>query len=216
MSASGVSGGNRPTSAAPQETTTALPFRETLIEKAQLNECDKIDLNFLGSIQGDSENVIFFSYPECKIIAADANILTGVPFLARQEDGVTLKDMMGASIEDFFPSHIFNRVQDVVQRMIKTVCVRDFIFFRDNGTFYTLSVSTTLLDHSIIGIEIETLDSDSASESFHSTLTFWDMQWIIMCAEKTPPKWHATPSSNSWASTIEEWCIASTMTCQEK
>jgi len=82
-------GGSKAASAAPQETTAALPFRETLIEKAQLNECDKIDLNFLGSIQGDSANVIFFSYPECKIIAADVNILTGVPFLARpEEDGV--------------------------------------------------------------------------------------------------------------------------------
>ena len=44
------------------------------ISEKELSECDREKLHLLGHIQGDSGNVLFFSYPEGRILAADANI----------------------------------------------------------------------------------------------------------------------------------------------
>lgn len=44
------------------------------ISEKELSECDREKLHLLGHIQGDSGNVLFFSYPEGRILAADNNI----------------------------------------------------------------------------------------------------------------------------------------------
>jgi light-regulated signal transduction histidine kinase (bacteriophytochrome) len=50
------------------------------ISEMELTECDRENLHLLGHIQGDAGNVIFFSFPEGKILAMDTKIHDEVPW----------------------------------------------------------------------------------------------------------------------------------------
>lgn len=52
------------------------------ITEKELSECDRQQIQYLGNIQGDAGSVIFISYPEGKIIAADQNIRS-IPWIQR-------------------------------------------------------------------------------------------------------------------------------------
>lgn len=153
----------------------SIPFHESLISEAQLNECDRIDLNFLGNIQGETANVLFISYPECQIRAVDAHVLQ-VPFvlhMTQDKPTVSIEDVLNRPAPEFFPEDIWSKVDSTIQEMIRNACMREFIFLKAaDGSYYTLSVSTTALDHSLISIEIETVDDTTVGDTFHSTLVF--------------------------------------------
>ena len=150
-----------------------LPFRETLIEQAQLSECDRINLNFLGSIQGNTANVVFISYPDGEVIGVDANFKQlGFMQMVDRND-----PLVGNLVQKYFPQAIHSKVMTAIQEMIQKSLLREFVFLWHDDVFYSLCVSTNVVgDYSIVGIEIETLDElemldiTSANESLGNAL----------------------------------------------
>lgn len=146
-----------------------LTFRETLMEDAQLNECDYMNLNFLGSIQGDTANVAFISYPKYEIVAMDAKFKE----LSFMKDSMQANDpVLGKCIQGYLPSSVFSKVTRAIEDMRKASLLRDFVFAWENNTFYSLCLSTTTTDiqqDTLIGVEIETLD---------------EMDMLDICAER--------------------------------
>lgn len=142
-----------------------LPFRETLLEEAELDECDRLDLQFLGSLQGDTAHVFFVSYPDFGVIAVDAK-LKDLPFLEEVYDN---DPIVGGSLQTYLPASIYNKVFKAIEDMQMRSLIREFVFAWDNETFYSLTISTNSInDYSTIGIEIEILNEmdllDIASE----------------------------------------------------
>ena len=132
-----------------------LPFRETLIDQAGLSECDRLDLQYLGSLQGDTAHVVFISYPDCAVIAVDAKI-KDLPFLKEVYDN---DPVVGGCLQTYLPESIYNKVIKAIEDMQMRSLIREFVFAWDNGTFYSLTISTnSIKDYSTIGIEIEILD----------------------------------------------------------
>ena len=146
-----------------------LTFRETLMDEIQLNECDYMNLNFLGNIQGDASNVAFVSYPNLEIVAMDTKFRE----LAFMKERVRDDDIiLGKSAQRFMPSSMFNKVEKAIEDMIKASLLREFVFDWDNDTFYSLCVSTTTTDiqkDTLFSIEIEILD---------------EMAMLDICAER--------------------------------
>jgi len=191
-----------PSSAAASVTTSAseVPsFRESLITEEELNECDKIDLHLLGHIQGDTANVVFVKYngdddeddeQQCTIMAVDVNLVKDLPFVRRQtlNNDTTIteeqskqqqqpppnaRDLLGAPLRDWFPSNMSDRIDGVIREMVTVHSTRGYSFLAVNGIFYTISVTChDKNDHSLLSIEIEGVDNETASMSLNSTLLF--------------------------------------------
>jgi len=173
----------------PPKNTVPDSFRESLIASAELNECDKIDLHLLGHIQGETAHVIFLQYPELKVVAVDERIVS-VPFVRPQNnkmsssadessapstacDDFKADALLGDNLSDWLPQPILQRVQGVIKEMIQCSSMRGYAVFAESGCFYTVCVSSTdKCDFSTIGIEIESVDDESASMSLNSTLLF--------------------------------------------
>lgn len=152
---------------------SSLPFRETLIDQAQLDDCDRIDLHFLGSIQGDTAHVAFISYPGCEIVATDAKFKQ-LSFMKHVDNN---DPVVGSLIQDYFPQSIYEKVIQAVEDMSKASRLREFIFLWEQETFFSLCVTAnSTQDYSLIGIEIKTLDEiemldlETTNESLSNTL----------------------------------------------
>ena len=134
-----------------------LPFRETLVEDAQLSECDRINLEFLGSIQGDTANVAFITYPDSKVFAMDAKF-KNLPFVQAKDE----MEIIGKSLNDLLPEKITSKIEAAIQEMTKGNLLREFVFALQNDTCYSFCVSTnTPGDYKKISIEIEAFDDVS-------------------------------------------------------
>uniref|UniRef100_A0A7S3KZ31 histidine kinase n=1 Tax=Amphora coffeiformis TaxID=265554 RepID=A0A7S3KZ31_9STRA len=163
---------------APPDSMEDLPFRETLVEQAQLSECDRIDLNLLGNIQGDTAHVAFMTYPEGEVIAMDRNFHR-LPFMKHFKADDIQEQVIGGTIKEHFPEALHKKVTDAVEAMIEASHLREFVFYSDDTTATHLSVcvsTATPGDYSILGIEMEILDETemlditASSEELHKTL----------------------------------------------
>lgn len=173
-----------------------------LISDKQLSECDREKLHLVGNIQDGAGHVLFFSFPEAKIVAADLSVWA-IPWIRSsadeaaavaasqagndekmqevgessdemEDDGkVKLKDarlLLGLKIADCVPSELLEDIMEAIDSMEKAKSQRTFRFFTYEGESYSISVSSTKNDFSIVGVEIEEVDEDEETGSFYNTL----------------------------------------------
>jgi light-regulated signal transduction histidine kinase (bacteriophytochrome)/CheY-like chemotaxis protein len=146
-------------------------YREgLLLSENGYDECDRIDLRTLGHLQAQSGNAIFISFPLNKVIAVDEDILT-VPFI-KHADEERAKNLVGAQLSDIIAGQVLRYFFDGIEMMVKTRTERNFTTFSYEENIYAATFSTTTSDFSIVGIEIEHVDSIEASGTFHSTLNY--------------------------------------------
>ncbi|KAG7354162.1 diatom phytochrome 1 [Nitzschia inconspicua] len=172
-----------------------------------LTECDREKIHFLQHIQADVGHVLFFSFPEGKILATDTKIRQAVPWfqyrgrpeecrssVALSTDGEDnengeaahgastnislqsaevqslLEDVLGSSLISWVPYSCYKQIYEALEEMKKGRSQRSFLFFCYKKRSYAISLSTTKLDMSIIGMEIELIDESEAADGFYDTL----------------------------------------------
>lgn len=80
-------------------------------------------------------------------------------------------DMIGTYIQAWIPFRLYSTIFEIVEGMKKALSQRSFHFYIHRGRSYALSISTTALDYSVIGVEIEEAEnSNETADSFCSTL----------------------------------------------
>ena len=143
-----------------------------LISEQELSECDREKLHLLGGIQGGAGNVIFFHNPNGKIVAVDADIYS-VPWIKdlEKEDGSTdAEQIIGTRLQEWMPDDLYGNIFKSIQDMMVACSRRTFLFTKQCGGSYAISLSSTMEDCSLIGMEIEEIDDQDETATFHTTL----------------------------------------------
>jgi len=157
------------------------PEEEELITEQALTECSQAqeELHLLGHIQGNAGHVLFISYPEGTVVAADTKINT-VSWIWNQDNETSncngnsvsvARSMLGASLRSWVAEEVVTVIFDAIEDMKKARSKRTFQFSPGSSTASSaLSISTTTSDYSVIGIEIETVNDANEVRNFHDTL----------------------------------------------
>jgi hypothetical protein len=147
------------------------------ITPKELSECDREKLHHIGFIQGGSGHLIIFEYPCGKITAHDRDIRNikwirqregnsgfmdfndGTSSLSSSQSSLTEEaepvPLLGAFLHCWIPYNLYMVVTDMVVDMKKARSQRAFNFFTHRKKSYAISLSTTVLDYSIVSMEIE-------------------------------------------------------------
>ena len=168
---------------------------EPLSQKV-LSECDREQLHLLGNIQGGAGNVLFVSYPEGKITAADAQVHS-VSFIQRQGAPLNAKEgeddepsspravapdelakdaeaptraLLGTNLETWIPAKLNTAIWKQIDGMVRAKSKRVFHFFKWNTNSYAITVHATQDDYKSLGIEIEKVNSKVKAADFYNSL----------------------------------------------
>ena len=160
-----------------QETEAPVPTanaaEEPIITEQELSECDRDQIQFIGTIQGDSGNFLTFTYPDGVIECCDAKILD-VPWIQSPTDeGETNKKglILAAKLSACIPESLYKEIDELVLDMKRNVSQRAFHFYKHDSVCYALSLSCCDHDFGTIGIEIETSAETDSPENFFTTIT---------------------------------------------
>lgn len=157
----------------------------------ELTDCDREKLHLLGHIQGQAGHVLYVSYPEGKIVAADAQVRF-IPWV-QQEDAMMssskeddkeappsprsverpykdTQDMLGTPLAGWIPTKLHEDIWEAIKGMIEAKSRRVFHFYSHGTSSYAITVHTTNEDYSSIGIEIESVDTNETSAEFYNSL----------------------------------------------
>ena len=147
------------------------------ITTKELSECDREALHQIAYIQGGAGHLLFISYPEGKILSHDEHIRQLVWFrdeddninegegapaqegIAERIETLNLSYINGSFLDTWIPRDLYKTLMGLIEKMKNDLSQRAFHFHSHNSTSYAISISTTLPDASIIGIEIEKLDA---------------------------------------------------------
>lgn len=149
-------------------TSSATEDRHMITDK-ELSECDREALHLIGHIQGQAGHVLFVAWPRHTILAADA-LITQVPWVS-SSSGVAGSSPLGQTLEDWIPQDLLTEIDKIVADMKDAKSSRAFHFYNHDATTFSLSVSTTASDYSVIGLEVEELNDAAASQTFFQTVT---------------------------------------------
>jgi light-regulated signal transduction histidine kinase (bacteriophytochrome) len=172
-----------------QDATSGSVAEQRKITRKELSECDMEKLHLLGHIQGDAGHVLFVSYPEGQIVAADAEVRC-VPWIQDRDDNGTkgpqaaaaaasksMTDhqkaalaMLGTNLESWIPSDLRSDLWEAIDNMIQAQSRRMFHFYLHDQISYAITLSTTADEYSSIGIEIEKIEKDEACGDFYNSL----------------------------------------------
>ena len=154
------------------------PSRSTITDR-ELSECDREDLRHIGSIQGDCGHVIFIKYPSGEILAHDLNI-HDIPWVRARDGKIRYEDtasedsadavgsefaadlpsLTGDSLQNWIPFSLHRIIYDCVEQMKSAMSQRTFTFYTHRSLTSALSISSTMPDCPVVGIEIE-MDSNA-------------------------------------------------------
>lgn len=140
---------------------------ETVISETELSECHCEQLHLIGNIQADSGHVVYMSYPEGEIIAADKNACS-IEWIKSRTNETTL---IGSSVEAWIPFDLYTDLFKSILDMIKAFSYQAFMSYKHNGVSYTISVSSTDHDYKTIGFEIEDVDEEETAYNCFNTVT---------------------------------------------
>jgi light-regulated signal transduction histidine kinase (bacteriophytochrome) len=145
-----------------------------LISEQELSECDREKLHLLGGIQGGAGHVIFFHNPNGKIVAVDTSIYS-IPWIKDPEkkDDSTAAEaehIIGTHLQAMIPDDLYGTIFESIRDMMVACSRRTFLFTKQCGGSYAISLSSTMEDCSLIGMEIEEVDDEDETATFHTTL----------------------------------------------
>lgn len=90
---------------------------------------------------------------------------------ARAEEMQSLSaDVLGSSLVSWIPYSLYKEIHEAIEEMKRGRSQRAFHFFSYKKHSYAISLSTTTLDVSVIGMEIEQIDETEAAAGFYDTL----------------------------------------------
>ena len=166
------------------------------LSRKELSECDREKLHLLGNIQGGAGHVLFVSYPEGRITAADAQV-NSIPWIRQQGDSFSMKDdepsspravapdelpteensdhqgsraMLGTTLETWIPAKLHKDIWKTINGMIQAKSKRVFHFYSHAANSYAITVHATQDDYSCLGVEIEQLDEKVSAGDFYNSL----------------------------------------------
>lgn len=130
------------------------------ISEQELSECDRQEIHKIGAIQGNSGHLLFWKHPSNEIIAYDEKV-RDVEFIKH----VTNLDIapMGTRINEWMPMDLLEETERMVEEMEQALSTRSFHFYTFNNRSYSISVSTTTSDLSVLSMEIEETPADQVS-----------------------------------------------------
>lgn len=145
------------TSSTQQDEPMGEPSVRNNISDKELNECDREDLSHIGLVQGGCGHVLFVSNPEGEIIGHDDDVCQ-LEFIQPQMmrmDGDDKPTLIGTQLKDCIPAPVYAAIIECVNQMILAMSHRTFHFYSVPGKTFSLSISSTEDDYSVVGIEIE-------------------------------------------------------------
>jgi hypothetical protein len=151
------------------DSTMATSTRDSITEK-ELTECNRERLDYIARIQGGAGHLLFIEYPSGRILAHDRDIRK-VPWIKEgNETSADLPKLVEESLIDsdiasFCPEDFYEALFSDLGNLSVASSPRTFRFYSHKDKAYDISVSSTASDYSIVGIEIEEINSDQVSIS---------------------------------------------------
>jgi chemotaxis family two-component system sensor kinase Cph1 len=145
--------------------TETVGVKTLRVPDKELDECDRMQLQFLGKIQGLAGHVIFVKYPTSCIVAVDARI-QDLDWIKTPKPSASA--MLGTSLQSWIPADIFGVLLESMRQLKRDFLSRTFHFFMNHA----ITVSTTSPGEDLISIEIERNVGNGESRDFHTALTY--------------------------------------------
>jgi hypothetical protein len=155
----------------------------------ELTECDRERLDFIARIQGGAGHLIFIEYPSGRILAHDRDIRK-VPWIKEGNERCSdlpnsvEESLIDSDLASFCPEDLYEALLSDLRKLSVSSSPRTFRFYSHKDNAYAISVTSTASDYSIIGIEIEEIDSDqvSISQPFQNCILSIDTKQCCLTA----------------------------------